>query len=235
LYARSPDDLELLCDVFKLQDDQVPEPLPLPLAGAKFGFVRTYVWPKAQPAVTSAWDKAKELLTAQGAEVEEVTLPSDFDNLGVWHRNILHMEGQSSFLGDYLQSPDQLDPWVTKHVVNDTKTTRREQLDSYDNIARLRPVIDSIAAQYTALITPSVTDEAPVLEEPLRFTGDASFNLMWTVLHTPVINVPGFVGPNGMPVGLSLVGPRYSEQSLVRTVKAVSAVFAEGGWKSNAK
>ncbi|WWD19947.1 hypothetical protein CI109_104420 [Kwoniella shandongensis] len=231
LYARDVSDLDLLADVFKLKDDVPPPSTPLDLTKAKFGFVRTYVWPKAQPAVTSAWEKAKELLVAAGAEVEEVDLPSEFDNLGVWHRNILHMEGQSSFLGDYLTSPELLDPWVIKHAINDDKTTRRVQLDSYDNIARLRPIIDSIAAKYTALITPSVTDEAPVLEEPLRFTGDASFNLMWTVLHLPVVNVPGFIGPNGMPVGLSLVTPRYTEQSLLHTAHAVEKVFAQGGWK----
>jgi Asp-tRNA(Asn)/Glu-tRNA(Gln) amidotransferase A subunit family amidase len=145
------------------------------------------------------------------------------------------MEGQSSFLGDYIQNPELLDPWVTKHVINDTKTTRRDQLDSYDNIAALRPVIDSIASKYTALITPSVTDEAPLLEEPLRFTGDASFNLMWTVLHLPVVNVPGFVGPNGMPIGLSLVAPRYEERSLLRTVEEVAKVFEEGGWALSRK
>ena len=200
------------------------------MSKAKFGFVKTHVWPKAQPSVVAAWEKAKELLTATGATVEEVDLPADFDNLTTWHRNILHMEGQSSFLGDYIKSPGLLDPWVTKHVENDTSTTRAEQLASYDNIARLRPVIDGIAAKYTALITPSVTDEAPVLEEPLRFTGDASFNLMWTVLHTPVINVPGFVGPHGMPIGLSLVGPRYTDQQLVETASEVSKVFAQGGW-----
>ena len=156
-------------------------------------------------------------------------LPADFDQLGTWHRNILHMEGQSSFLGDWIEHADQLDPWVTKHVVNDTATTRKEQLDSYDNIARLRPVIDDIANRYTAIITPSVTEEAPVLEEPLRFTGDASFNLMWTVLHTPVLNIPGFKGPSGMPIGLSLVAPRYRDRHLLHVGEAVAGVFEDGG------
>lgn len=230
LYSRSVDDLIILANLFRLKDDTPPPSAPLQLSGAKFGFVKTYVWPKAKPAVVDAWEKAKDLLVEAGAEVEEVELPAEFDNLGVWHRNILHMEGQSAFLGDYLTSPEHLDPWVTKHVVNDSATTRREHIDSYDNIARLRPVIDSIAGKYTALITPSVTEEAPVTEEPLRFTGDASFNLMWTVLHLPVLNIPGFVGPSGLPVGLSMVTPRYTEQSLLHTAQAVSTVFAKGGW-----
>lgn len=197
--------------------------------------MRTHVWPKATPNLEKVWSQAKELLVGAGATVEEVELPSDFDNLTTWHRNILHMEGQSSFLGDYINSADQLDPWVAKHVLNDSRTSRREQLDSYDNIARLRPVIDSIASQYTALITPSVTDEAPVLEEPLRFTGDASFNLMWTVLHLPVVNVPGFVGDHGMPIGLSVVAPRYHERDLVKTVEGITTIFAEGGWNLSQK
>lgn len=222
--------MQLLTTLFRLKDDTPPTPTPLDLTTAKFGFVKTHVWPKAQPSIVAAWDKAKELLTDAGAHVEEVDLPAEFDKMTEWHRNILHMEGQSAFLGDYLTSPQHLDPWVTKHVENDTATTRREHLDSYDNIARLRPIIDGIAAKYTALITPSVTDEAPLTEEPLRFTGDASFNLMWTVLYLPVLNIPGFVGPNGLPVGLSMVTPRFTEEHLLHTAQEVSSVFAKGGW-----
>lgn len=225
--ARSVPDLELLSETFRLVDDQPPATGPLDLSQCSFGFVKTHVWPKASPAVIDICERAKLLLVEAGAQVEDVDLPEDFDNLGVWHRNILHMEGQSSFLGDYLKAPELLDPWVKKHVENDTATTRREQLDSYDNIARLRPVIDSIASKYSALVTPSVTDEPPLIEEPLRFTGDASFNLMWTVLHTPVLNVPGFVGPNGLPIGLSLVSGRYRDQHLLRCGQAVSYAFAQ--------
>jgi Asp-tRNA(Asn)/Glu-tRNA(Gln) amidotransferase A subunit family amidase len=225
--ARSVADLELLAETFRLVDDQPPAPEILDLSKCSFGFVKTHVWPKASPAVMKIWNEAKRMLEEAGATVEEVDLPVDFDSLGIWHRNILHMEGQSAFLGDYLKDADLLDPWVKKHVENDSITSRREQLDSYDSIARLRPVIDSIAAKYTALVTPSVTDEAPLIEEPLRFTGDASFNLMWTVLHTPVLNVPGFAGPNGLPIGLSLVSGRYRDQHLLRCGQAVGEVFAK--------
>ncbi|WVW84316.1 hypothetical protein I302_106350 [Kwoniella bestiolae CBS 10118] len=231
LYSRSIEDLELLCEIFNLQDDVPPPSASLSLTGAKFGFVKTHVWPKAEPSLLQLWEEAKAYLVEAGAEVEEVKLPEIFDNLGTWHRNILHMEGYSSFLGDYLQSPELLDPWVTKHAANEGKTTRKEQLQALDEIAKLRPVIDEIASKYTCLVTPSVTGEAPKLEEPLRFTGDASFNLMWTVLHLPVVNIPGFKGPNGMPIGLSLVAPRYHEQDLLRTSHAVKDVFAKGGWK----
>jgi Asp-tRNA(Asn)/Glu-tRNA(Gln) amidotransferase A subunit family amidase len=54
---------------------------------------------------------------------------------------------------------------------------------------------------------------------------------MWTILHVPVLNVIGFKGENGMPVGLTLVGARYADRSLLYAAKTVGALFEkEGGW-----
>jgi Asp-tRNA(Asn)/Glu-tRNA(Gln) amidotransferase A subunit family amidase len=51
-------------------------------------------------------------------------------------------------------------------------------------------------------------------------------------LHTPVLNVPGFKGENGMPIGVSLVAPRYHDRRLLAVGKEVGAIFeANGGWK----
>jgi Asp-tRNA(Asn)/Glu-tRNA(Gln) amidotransferase A subunit family amidase len=60
------------------------------------------------------------------------------------------------------------------------------------------------------------------------------FNAIWTVLHVPVINVPGFVGETGMPVGLSLVTGRFRDRHLLKVAREVGAVFEkEGGFHSN--
>ena len=59
-----------------------------------------------------------------------------------------------------------------------------------------------------------------------------SFNLMWTILHQPVVNVPGFKGQTGLPIGLSIVGPRFHDNELLKVAEAIAPVFAKGGWKS---
>lgn len=47
----------------------------------------------------------------------------------------------------------------------------------------------------------------------------------------PVVNVPGFATAHGMPIGLSLVGPRYRDRHVLAVAKAVGRIFeAEGGW-----
>ncbi len=51
-------------------------------------------------------------------------------------------------------------------------------------------------------------------------------------LHVPVVNIPGFAGANGMPIGLSLVAPRYRDRYLLNVSEEVEKVFKKGGWSS---
>lgn len=56
---------------------------------------------------------------------------------------------------------------------------------------------------------------------------------MWTILQAPCLNIPGFAGENNLPVGLTLVGPRYRDEHVLYVGKAVGEVFENGGgWKS---
>jgi Asp-tRNA(Asn)/Glu-tRNA(Gln) amidotransferase A subunit family amidase len=58
-----------------------------------------------------------------------------------------------------------------------------------------------------------------------------TFPLIQT-LHTPVVNIPGFQGATGMPIGVSLVAPRFRDRHLLKVAQAVGPIFeAEGGWK----
>lgn len=80
-FSRSIADLQLLTSAFQIRDDIPPPSAPLSLKGAKFGFVKTCVWPRATEGTVKAFGKAKELLEAEGAVVEEVELPKEFDEV----------------------------------------------------------------------------------------------------------------------------------------------------------
>lgn len=99
LYARSADDLQLLAKVFQLADDETPPTTPFKIAGSKIAFCKTHVWHKAGPGTKNAWEKAKKILESKGAKVEEIELPSEFEKITAWHRNVLAGEGRTSFLG----------------------------------------------------------------------------------------------------------------------------------------
>lgn len=48
---------------------------------------------------------------------------------------------------------------------------------------------------------------------------------MWTILHAPAMNVPGFYGECGLPIGLTVVGARYSDMEVLQGGKVVGEVF----------
>ncbi|KAL5584152.1 hypothetical protein FOVSG1_015503 [Fusarium oxysporum f. sp. vasinfectum] len=168
-----------------------------------------------------------------GRCVEDLVLLAD--DVPEWYRIGLHTEGRASFLPEYRVGKDQIGQVLIEHVENADNFTRKTQLMASDSLAARRPVFGFIASQYAAIITPSVPDEAPGL-------------------HVPVLNVRRFKGDHGMPIGLSLVAPRYHDRHLLEVGKAVGEIFeaecflgdedrvmerdgdsAENGSKSNAK
>ncbi|KAF6826137.1 glutamyl-tRNA amidotransferase subunit A (amidase) [Colletotrichum plurivorum] len=219
LMARSVADLQKLADVFVLQDDEPSSTISL--SGAKFAVVRSPVWPSAGPGTITALEQAIRILEGAGAQVEEVTLPCDFDDILEMQNQILEAEIGVAFLREYSTCPNQISNYVANIADTINTGSKRAYLRALDRVAALRPKMDEIADKYTAIITPSAVDVAP----QGRGTGSSDFNAMWTALHTPVVNIPGFRGEGGMPVGISLVASRFRDQHLLQVAKQVGPLF----------
>jgi amidase len=119
----------------------------------------------------------------------------------------MHQEGAVNLLYESFDPSHRsvLDTHMIRWLENPDGVTKKDLLHAMDSIAALRPTFDRLAEQYDAIVTPSTFGSAPV---GLESTGDMRFNAMWTALHVPVLNVPGFASAEGMPIGLSLVAPR---------------------------
>jgi Asp-tRNA(Asn)/Glu-tRNA(Gln) amidotransferase A subunit family amidase len=77
-------------------------------------------------------------------------------------------------------------------------------------------------AEFDVVLTSASTGEAP---EGLQTTGDHIFNAMWTLLHVPCLAIPCTVGAKGLPVGIQVVGPRFSDARLARIAPAMAPVI----------
>jgi Asp-tRNA(Asn)/Glu-tRNA(Gln) amidotransferase A subunit family amidase len=246
-FARAVDDLQLLADVFGLHDDEPLEDISL--KEARVAFIKTPVWPKAGPGTIAAMEKTATILESHGVKVEEVFFPeefSDLESLKQMHSVVARSDAQESFLREYRMDKTKLDPEIRDLVENTFNYTRKERMQALDRYTSMRPIFDRLVANYSAIITPSVVDEAPL---GLDDFGSAAFNWFWTVrnfllivqlfltnfvqgIHMPVINIPAFIGAHGMPIGISVVTPRFRDQHVLKISKALSEpLMAEGGWK----
>jgi Asp-tRNA(Asn)/Glu-tRNA(Gln) amidotransferase A subunit family amidase len=169
-------------------------------------------------------DLAAARLAAAGATVTMLDLPAQFAELGfAVHQAVMFSEGRAAFLNLARTHPDKLHDDFHARVQNRTGITRAQLLAAYDRAAACRPEFDEIARDYDAVLTPSARGEAPLLETG---PGDAVFNRMWTLLHVPCVNVPVCNGPGGLPVGVTLVGPRFSDRQLLVTARGVAAAVS---------
>ncbi len=228
LFARSADDLDLLADVFALEDRGPARPFAL--AGARIAACRSPAWDATEPATRDAFERGCALLRDAGAAVVPLDLPPAFAALTDHHAAVMYGEAPASFLSELRARPDLLRDDIAAMAGNSRGIGRAALVEAYDAAAGCRAAFDAIAAPFDAVLTPSARGEAPVG----TVTGDAALNAMWTLLHGPVVNVPGFAGPAGLPVGLSLTGPRYADRHLLRVAREVGAVFGARGTSARA-
>lgn len=229
-FARSVEDLQLLADIFGLKDDGSPKDMPL--KEMSVAIMKTPMWSQAGPGTVAAMEKATAILRDGGIEVAEVPFPdqiSDPDALKDIQNKITRGEAQAAFLREYRVDKPNLSPQVCRLVENHSNYTRKEIVEASDTYSEMRRSMNRLAENYSVILTPSAVDEAPL---GLGDMGAATFNTMWTGFHMPVINIPAFVGINEMPVGVSLVAPRFRDQHLLQVSKIVGdRLIAEGGCK----
>ncbi len=214
-YGRSVADLRLLAELFGL-GAAVP---PVSLRDARIGLCRSPIWDLAEPATRDAFTEAADRLAAAGADLVPLDLPASFRDMPTRvHRTILHSEGRAAFLSLIRTFGDAVHDDFRHRVENRDGFTHEMLRDAYDVAARCRAEFDTIAKGFTAVLTPSAVGEAPAGRNP----GNPVFNQMWTLLHVPCVNVPSRRGPHGLPVGVTLTGPRFSDQSLLATAESVA-------------
>ncbi|MEJ1159529.1 amidase [Prosthecomicrobium sp. N25] len=221
-YGRSVDDLIMVAEAVRVWG--IAELAPVSVAGLKVGFARTSNWVKAEPATVDAMERARSLLAAAGAIVTDLELPAPFSGLNDAQRVVMNGEGRVQFLPDYLQNYELLHEDFRKKVENAEGFTPAQLLAAWDLAAACRPVFDGLfGPDLDVILTPSSCGEAPF--NPSETTGDAVMNSMWTLLHVPTVNIPGHTGPNGLPVGVTLAGPRLGDARLLAISKAVAPVI----------
>jgi len=95
----------------------------------------------------------------------------------------------------------------------------------HDLGAECRRLFDALFPGIDAVLTPAVTGEAP---EGLQDTGDPVFNATWVLLHAPCIAIPCRRGPNGLPVVVQILGPRFGDAALLAVAEAVAPATGPG-------
>jgi Asp-tRNA(Asn)/Glu-tRNA(Gln) amidotransferase A subunit family amidase len=216
-YGRSVADLRLVAEAMAALYQPVPDS---PLARhLRVGLCRTPMWSHAERSSQNALDAAAVRLVRAGAYVEALELPAHFARLHELQGLVMAAEGRTAFMAEHRRSPCLLHDRLRGFAENRNAYTPHQICEALDFSAACRPEFDRIASRYDAVIAPSAPGEAP---GSIGNQGDSVFQRMWTLLHVPCINVPGFFGSIGLPIGVTLIAGRYSDAGLLAVAESIA-------------
>ena len=207
--ARSIEDIETLTRVLRMEAPQSPHALN---AAPRVGLWRTDLWDSAQAETQAAVEEAAEKLGKAGATVREIELPDAFNGLHVIARSTIGFYERAAcmaFAWDHKR--ELLSPQMRRYIENGHKISRDEYVAGLRRLDECRALLSDVFDEFDVLLVPCVPGEAP---KGLGATGDPSMQAIWTALHTPTMTLPTYRGPDDLPVGIQLVGRRYSDDQL---------------------
>jgi Asp-tRNA(Asn)/Glu-tRNA(Gln) amidotransferase A subunit family amidase len=194
------------------------------VAPPRIGFCPSPHWPQAQESTRLVMADAIGLLRKAGATVEDVSLPESFEAALPAHWTILAFEFAHAMAYEYEAHRDRLSAKLVELLNRGFATPFADYREACAIAVACRREFVPIIANYDVLLTPAAASEAP---EGLQAPSDLLFQRFWTLLHVPAITLPGFSGPNNLPIGIQLIGAHLEDTKLLRTAAWVEHAIAE--------
>jgi amidase len=186
----------------------------------RIGLCRTHVWPHAEPATVHAVVAAASAMREAGIRVDDVELPRDFEPFVDIQNDVLRYEAARVFAYERTRHPDKISAELREEMSAGLAVIYERYRECLATIARCRALFADAIAEFDAFLSPSAPGEAP---RGLAFTGDAMFNRLTSGLGVPCITLPAFLGPNGLPVGVQLIGGIDEDLRLLQVAKWAAA------------
>ncbi|MEX0696512.1 MAG: amidase [Dongiaceae bacterium] len=233
VFARAVEDAALLADVLAGHDPAdadtrlMPPPRLLDVAMSEppvtpaIAFVRSPAWAEAEESTKEGF---AELTAALGSACTEVNLPESFAEGRDAQRKLMLAGFARNLRAYYDRGADKLSSVMRAAIEEGMRVTATDYLTALDWREALNAGLEQLFEKYDVIVTPSAPGEAP---QGLDTTGNPAFNGLWTLTGVPAVTLPLMQGPNGLPVGVQLVGRRGEDARLLRTARWMVATLAD--------
>ena len=206
-----------------------------PVSGLRVGIPRAPFFDHLDPEITSAMEEAIGVLGKLTAGAKDMYLPSE----GTYSRSFLGGEIEAYHWALYKRSAgryslNQGRTIAANHkALNDTQTEScSERVVDYVlanwELITLRKTIDDAFTDFDVVVVPTMRELQPTINEALASEEDPkphepkeTSNCSWfNTFGIPAISIPCGFSKAGLPIGMMIAGPRFSEGRVLALANA---------------
>ena len=219
LFARSVADVAMLRSV--LTGVKPGDPVD-GLRDVRIGLCRTPSWDQALPETVTALDTAARKLAAAGAKLHDADMPAIFDGINQSFNIISGVEARRAMALEARDHLATMNHWIKDSLTAAAKYDQNQYDRAQLHAMQCQRATAEMFTRCDILITPSTAGEAIA---DVVSVSNSAFNRVWTLMHVPCVTIPAFAGPNGMPVGLQVVGPVGRDDDVLALSQAIANVL----------
>jgi Asp-tRNA(Asn)/Glu-tRNA(Gln) amidotransferase A subunit family amidase len=202
--------------------------IPACSAPPRLAAVKTPVWEQAEDDAQQNFRENIQTLQKGGARVEEVELPEIFSHAHRAIRTIMAVESALNLEELHRKQAPLLSSTLKDFIAEGTAAGAVVYLQALKMRLSLQDELDRFLTKYDAIITPPAAGEAPAT---LDHTGSPAFCSIWSLCGVPAITIPVGFGPQGLPLGLQIVGPRRKDGRTLSSAHWCEGLFSFPCWK----
>lgn len=235
--ARCVADLAILLDAIVGPDDGDPTALretaprtleavlETPTSEPSIGLLRGMFESQVHPAMRGAMEQVQNTLRSAGANIAEVSLPTDFESVIANHRVIMAAEAAATHRKLFEQERAQYPPKIRGLIDEGNAIGATDYISARQHQARLAAAMQVCFESTDALLTPATIGPAP----DTSTTGDPAFNSPWSYTGFPTISIPVMLDSNGLPLAIQLIGHPAGEARLFQVAAWCERVLSGDG------
>ena len=233
LMARSVEDIALALGVVAGRDPHDPSSSRAPVddyaaattrrRAPRVGVLREF-FERATPEVADVTAQAVNRLARAGADVEEAKLPPTFRAVAAAAYVITRSETASVHAERFALNADLYRPGIRSSIEMGMLIPGDLYVRALRIRRQFRREMSPLLESYDVLLTPTTPGEAP---EGMA-TGDARFQLPWSISGLPSITVPCGSTTSGLPLGMQLVSGAFTEAPLLSAAAWCEDVLGRG-------
>ena len=195
------------------------------VSGLKFGVLDDYERKNCSVDILASYDDAVNRLLALGAEIEVFTTPERYVDLAAANGVITIYEGYGYHKDFYDDPQAPMDEDVRKRMLTGRGLTPASQVERLAAQLQCQTRFDIALKDFDALLTPTITDTAPLLSEIDQDISPGHFTRPFNYLDMCALSMPTLPAADQLPTSLQIVARAGQESLVLRIGAALERTF----------